>query len=98
MADKFAQINESLNKKDLELILEVNKKAIQIESDVADQHEEILDYLSTSKDSHDKMHEKLDKTVKQVEETAKEVFQMKVLFIVGLLNLVVQIIQIFLKK
>lgn len=98
MAGEFAQINESLNKKDLELILEVNKKAIQIESDVADQHEEILDYLSTSKDSHDKMHEKLDKTVKQVEETAKEVFQMKVLFIVGLLNLVVQIIQIFLKK
>lgn len=98
MTDKIIPINEHVNKKDLELILEVNKKAIEIETEVADQNEEIIELLNNNKDIQEKMDEKLDKLVKSSEDTSKDLFRIQVLFITGLLSLVVQIIQIFLKK
>lgn len=103
MVDKI--INENVKKKDLELILEVNKKAIEIQSEVAEQNEEIISSLSEIKKSQEdqeekteKLEEKIDKLIKQSEETNKDLFKMQVLFVTGLLSLVIQIIQIFIKK
>lgn len=97
--------NENVRKKDLELILEVNKKAIEIQSEVVEQNEEIIDSLSSIKTTvadvkktqadQDKV---LDEIVDQADEIKKDLFKMQILFITGLLSLVVQIIQIFLKK
>lgn len=98
MADKIVNINDYINKKDLEIILEVNKKAIEIEAEGVEQNEQILDLLNKSKESHDKIHEKLDKLVKQTDEINKDLFKMQVLFITGLLSLIIQVIQIFIKK
>jgi len=98
MSEKIIPINDHVNKKDLELILEVNKKAIEIETEVASQNEEIIELLTNNKSLQEKMDEKLDKLVKQGEDTSKDLFRMQVLFITGLLSLVVQIIQIFVKK
>lgn len=77
-------LNEQLKKRDLEVFLELNKKAIEIETEVADQNEEII--------------LKLDKVIKQVEETNKDIFKIQVLFITGILSLIIQIIQMFIKK
>lgn len=101
------QINEqnNVNKKDLELILEVNKKAIEIQTDVASQNEEIIELLNGSKtiftsviEKQTKSDEKIDKIIKQVDELNKDIFKIQVLFVTGLLSLVIQIIQIFVKK
>jgi GTP-binding protein EngB required for normal cell division len=102
-------ISDHINKKDLELIIEVNRKAIEVETGVADQNEEIISFLTESKELNGKMNdkidkitksndEKLDKVIKQNEELSKEVFKMQVLFITGLISLVIQVVQIFLKK
>ena len=100
--EKIIDINEHLNKKDLELILEVNKKAIEIETAVADQNEEIIDLLEKIKDkqaSDSEIYtEKLDKIIEHTDEMNKDIFKIQVLFITGLLSLVIQIIQIFVKK
>ena len=87
-----------VNKKDLEIILEVNRKVVEIETAVADQNEEIIDLLNGCKNSQEKMDEKLDKILDKTEETSKDLFKIQVLFVTGLLALVAQIIQIFLKK
>lgn len=96
---------DNLKKQDLELILEVNKKAIEIQTEVAERHEEIAEALSEIKDvqhNHgeklDKHDEKLDKLVVNSEATDKSLFRIQVLFVTGLLALVAQIIQIFAKK
>ena len=91
-------LSERLSKRDLEIILEVNKKAIEIETNVADQNEEIISDLSNLKEEQKKTNEKADKIVKQVDELSKDIFKIQVLFVTGLISLVVQIIQIFLKK
>lgn len=90
--------NENVKKRDLELILEVNKKAIEIQSEVVEQNEEIIDSLSEIKKTQAEHDEKIDKLVKQSEETNKDLFRIQVLFVTGLLSLAIQIIQIFIKK
>lgn len=87
-----------VNKKDLEIILEVNKKAVEIETAVADQNEEIIGLLNDNQNSQEKIEEKLDKLLEKAEDTSKDLFKIQVLFVSGLLALVAQIIQIFLKK
>lgn len=102
-------ISDHINKKDLELIIEVNRKAIEVETGVADQNEEIIEFLTESKESNNKSNEKLDKiskstdekldkVIKQNEELSKEIFKMQVLFVTGLISLVIQVIQIFIRK
>lgn len=105
MPDKIIPIHDQVNKKDLELILEVNKKAIEIETEVADQNEEMIASLDDIKKNQDeikafqeKLDEKADKLVTQGEENAKDLFKIQVLFLTGLFSLVIQIIQIFAHK
>lgn len=98
MADKYIDIHNNVNKKDLELILEVNKKAIEIQTEVASQNEEIIELLTNNKSIQTKSDEKIDKLVKQTDEMNKDIFKIQVLFVTGLLSLVIQIIQIFVKK
>lgn len=89
--------NEQLNKKDLELILEVNKKAIEIQTGVADQNEDILTVLNELKTTQNLQNDKIDKLVKQSEDTNRDIFKIQVLFLTGLLSLVIQVIQLWKK-
>ncbi len=98
MAEKNSNLNDSLNKRDLEIILEANKKAIEIETEVAEQNESIICSLEKLTEQQSDIKEKIDKIVKQNEETNKDLFKIQVLFLTGLLSLVMQVIQIFLKK
>jgi hypothetical protein len=129
MVDKINP-NENIKKHDLELILEVNKKAIEIETSVVEQNEEIIEVLTdirktqmevnetaieVKKTLHEKNKEitasvadirktqiehdlKMDKLIKQSEETNRDIFKIQVLFLTGLLSLIIQIIQIFIVK
>jgi len=90
--------NDNLKKQDLDLILEVNAKAIQVQSEVFEQNEEVIDSLNQIKKVQVDQEKKIDKLVSQSEEHHRDLFRIQVLFITGLMSLVIQIIQIFLKK
>jgi len=96
--DRIIPLADQVNKKDLEIILEVNRKAVEIETAVADQNEEIIGLLNDNQRSHEKIEEKLDKLLQHAEDTSKDLFKIQVLFVTGLLALVAQVIQIFLRK
>jgi hypothetical protein len=98
MTDNIVHINDHINKKDLEIILEVNRKAIAIESCVADQNEEIISLLNITKDKQESSQKQIEKLLDKADATSKDIFKLQVLFVSGLLSLVIQIIQIFLKK
>jgi len=89
------KLNEQLNKKDLELILEVNKKAIDIQSEVAEQNEDILENLIDLKKNQITQGEKIDKLVKQSEDTNRDIFKIQILFLSGLFSLIIQVIQLW---
>jgi hypothetical protein len=97
MAERVS-LHDALNKKDLDLILEVNRKAIEIETTVADQNEEMTALLTKCREKQDKTDEKVDKLLKQTEDINKEIFKLQVLFVSGLISLVIQIVQIFMKR
>lgn len=96
--DRIIPLADQVNKKDLDIILEVNRKAVEIETAVADQNEEIIGLLNDSQDSQEKIEEKLDELLEHAKDTSKDLFKIQVLFVTGLLALVAQIIQIFLRK
>jgi hypothetical protein len=97
---------EQFNRRDLEIILEANRKAVEIETAVADRNEEIIDLLTSNKLLTEQMDSKLDKLVEQKinklleknEEISKDLFQIRVLYIAAILTIVAQIVEIFLKK
>jgi len=91
-------LNEQLNKRDLEIILEVNKKAIEIETSVADQNEEMITLLNEAKDKHKELDSKIDRITKLSEELNKDIFKLQVLLVTGLLSLVMQVIQMIIKR
>jgi hypothetical protein len=90
--------NDNINKRDLEIILEVNKKAIAIETEVAEQNEEIISLLEESKKNDEEVKKKTEKISEKVDEISKDLFRIQVLFITGALSLIIQIIQMFMKK
>lgn len=96
--DKIISLAEQIHKRDLEIILEVNRKAVAIETAVADQNEEIINLLNENHDSQENIEEKLDKLLESASDTSKDLFKIQVLFVTGLLALVAQIVQIFMKK
>jgi hypothetical protein len=94
----ITNINDYIHKKDLEIILEVNKKAVSIQTAVAEQNEEIISSLDSAKEKEKNIEDKIDKLIDKTDDISKDLFKIQVLFITGLLSLIVQIIQIFLKK
>jgi hypothetical protein len=98
MSEKPINIYDHLNKRDLEIILEVNRKAIEVETEVAEQNEEIISLLTSNKNKQEDMDEKLDKLIKQSDEMNKDIFKIQVLFVTGFISLIIQVIQMFMKK
>jgi hypothetical protein len=105
MAEK---INENIKKSDLDVILEVNRKAIEIETEAVEQNEDIIEALYELKNTQDKCLENLrilseiktDQTTisKKIEETQRDMFKLQALFAAGVISLFIQVVQLFLKK
>jgi len=96
--DNIILFGDQFNKRDLDIILEVNKKAVEIETAVADQNEEIIDLLEKTVNAQDRVEKKLDKLLDESTDISKDLFRIRVLFVTGLLALVARIIRIFLRK
>lgn len=108
--------SDQIGKKDLEIILEVNKKAIEIQMDVANQNEETIavlenikilseniiknydNYLKELENKNKEINEKLDELIIYSSDNEKSLFKMQVLFGTTIISLIIQMIQLFLKK
>ncbi|HYT46733.1 MAG TPA: hypothetical protein VEP90_30685 [Methylomirabilota bacterium] len=98
MPDKITDLSDRINRGDVELILEVNRKAIEIETEVAGQNEEIIELLSKIDSKQEETVEKTDKLLEKSEQLSRDLFKTQVLLVTGLIGLIAQIIQIFYHK
>lgn len=107
MVEKFGY-NDNLKRHDLELVLEANRKAIELQAEIAEQNEEFFKILDSIKDTLEDQDNKLDKIIEtqdskldkittSTNDLSKDLFRIQVLFITGLLSLVIQVFQIFIK-
>lgn len=85
---------DNLSKRDLDIIIEVNKKAIEMETEVAGQNEEIISSLNEMKGNQEHMITQLDEVSEKCENNSRDLFKIQVLFVSGLVSLVIQIIQL----
>jgi hypothetical protein len=86
-----------LHKEDLDLVLEVNRKSIELQSEVAEQNEEVISSLNDIKAQQITDAPKLDKIIEQNEQLSRDIFTMRIFYIMGILSIVAQLVQIFLK-
>ena len=111
MNENIKNKSDLISKQDLETILQVNKKSIEIETEVASQNEEILEFLENNQkliqDIDLKIDKKLEKISLELEKNKennvkitenfniinKSLFEIKVLFGVGAVSIILQIIQ-----
>lgn len=91
-------MSTNLDEKDLEKIIAVNVKSVEIQNHVASQYEEVKKNTGDIASSVKKLEEKTSTIEKKSEEISRELFQLKVLLVSGVFSLIIQIIQIFLKK
>ena len=102
---------DRISRHDMQIVLETNRKAIELESEIASQNEDILNNLQYIKINSDTIKGEVKDATDEVEDVNKELieikkdvkelrdgfFQLKVLLSVGLVSLIIQIIQIFKK-
>ena len=69
----MSAVNNSFDKKDMEIILEINRKAIEIESEAVSQNEEIIDLISTHKDKLDILNSEIRLIVWKENKTALDI-------------------------
>ncbi len=102
---EMTQVTEYIYKRDIDMMMQVSSKAVELQAAVADQNEEIIEKLNKVIEQNEKsssqkkeMETKIDKIVKSHEELARDVFRIQVLFISGFVGIILQIVSIFLKK
>ncbi len=102
--------NKQLDKDDIDLLLEVNKKAIELQTEIANQYEEIIDALEEMDDetAHNKdniekiievnknLKDDFDKLSKDIKEIKDSMFKTGVLISAGIVSIIIQIVEIFL--
>src|ERR1700722_5116443 len=103
-------MTDQINRKDLQVILEVNRKAVEIETVVAEKNEEIIAQLEKARETQldqdikiNKMitanqEVKLDKILTMSEEISRSLFRFQVLWITGILGIIAQVISMFFFK
>ena len=97
MPDKLININDHISKADLELILEVNKKSIELQTEVSDQNEAINNKLTSLEKSVVDSNKLLTKIDKDNTDIKNDIFKLQVLFSTMIVSLIIQIIQLFRK-
>lgn len=97
--------NDNVSKQDLELILSVNKKTIEVQLLVSEQNETIIDGLKKLENIEENVEkltidtkDNLEKLTDKIEEINRDLFKIQILFLTGIIGIVTQIISFFLKK
>lgn len=86
-----------IDKSDLETILKVNNKAIEIQSEISEQYETIVEDADSIKKKIETIGERMVEMKSEIKEINKSQFKILVLLSAGVLNLIVQILA-FIKK
>ena len=105
MPQDIMNVTEYIYKRDIDMMMQVNSKAVELQAAVADQNEEIIEMLKDilkqnerMSNSHKDMDKDLAKIVKANEDLAKDLFKFQILAISGFVAIILQIVSAFLKK
>jgi hypothetical protein len=90
--------DDNLSKSDLDTIIEVNRKTIEVQLEVSDQNEKIIEGLEQNKKNDEEIIKLLEKIKERIDENDRKLLKIEILLASGLISLIIQLIQIFAKK
>lgn len=88
---------ENLQRSDLDEIIEVNNKAIELHNEIADQYEEIIGYLDTIKLNQTYILKSIGEIEKDVNDVEKSQTKIIILLGTGIFGAIIQVLFLFLK-
>lgn len=88
----------SISKSEISTILDVNRKAIELHTEVSGQYEEIVDELESNKNKLTKIEDEIKSISKNIEKIDRDLFKISVFMSSGIITLILTIIQMFIKK
>ena len=90
--------DDILQKSDMDAVLEVNKKAIEIHSEIYEQNEDIVNKLESLESKLKYNTDITAKMSKDVDDMNKSMFKIYVLLTSGVVSLIIQIISMIIAK
>lgn len=84
--------------KDLETYIEVNKRTTEVNIKVKENQDAIIALLSACKVVVERLATEQEKQTKALTDISNAIFKLEVVYVAGLLAIVAQIIEIFMKK
>jgi chromosome segregation ATPase len=95
---KSKDIEDSvLQKSDIETIIKVNSKAIELQGEVSDQYEEVISSLSEIKNKQEDIDDRIIEINKEIKDIGKTQFKILLLISSGIISVIIQVISL-LKK
>lgn len=89
--------NRNLQKSDIETIIQVNNKAIELQNEISDQYEDILSTMTRISMRQDNIERDIVEIRKESKEIAKTQFKVLVILSSGIVSLIFQIFNMFKK-
>lgn len=86
-----------LEKSDLETIIKVNNKAIELQTETNEQYEEVISKLNIEAEKTKNVKEDITEIKKDIKEISKTQWKILVLLGAGIANLIFQVISMFKK-
>lgn len=83
--------DSALQRSDIETIIKVNSRAIELQGEVSDQYEEIISSLSDVKDTQERIQEDNDEIKKEIKDISKAQFKIQILLTSGIVSVIIQI-------
>lgn len=86
-----------LQKSDLDTIIKVNNRAIELQTEISEQYEEIISYMGKVSEKQEKLIEDIKEIKKEIYEINKSQFKLILLLSSGIVSLIIQVL-VLLKK
>lgn len=95
----------TFNKSDMETIIKVNNRAIELQNETSEQYEEIISLEEQNASKIEKLEDEVsdlkkmtEKVEKGIEEISKTEFKILILLTSGIVSLIMQIVSLLVKK
>jgi chromosome segregation ATPase len=103
--DNKRSIDGTFNKSDMETIIKVNNKAIELQNETSEQYEEMISLEEKNAEKIEKLEDEIsdlkkmsEKIEKGIEEISKTEFKILILLTSGIVSLIMQIVSLLVKK
>lgn len=96
--EKNKDIKNVLQKSDLDTIIEVNNKAIELQTETSEQYEEMISLTTTLSNNQEKIDDKIKNIETEIKDINKTLLKIMLIVGTGIISLIAQLISLLFRR